>query len=62
MQTNTYNTRGFPGGSAGIKNPAMWETWVRSMGWEDALEKGTAVFWPGESHGLYIHGVTKSWT
>ena len=20
--------------------PAMWETWVRSMGWEDPLEKG----------------------
>jgi len=26
-----------------IKNPsAMWETWVRSLGWEDPLEKGTA--------------------
>ena len=26
-----------------VKNPpAMWETWVRSLGWEDALEKGTA--------------------
>ena len=24
-----------------VKNlPAMWETWVRSLGWEDALEKG----------------------
>ena len=21
---------------------AMWETWVRSLGWEDPLEKGTA--------------------
>ena len=31
----------------------MWETWVRSLGWEDALEKGTPVFWPGEFHGLY---------
>ena len=20
--------------------PAMWETWVQSLGWEDALEKG----------------------
>ena len=20
--------------------PAMWETWVRSLGWEDPLEKG----------------------
>ena len=26
-----------------VKNlPAMRETWVRSLGWEDALEKGTA--------------------
>ena len=22
--------------------PAMWETWVRSLGWEDPLEEGTA--------------------
>ena len=40
-----------------VKNlPAMWETWVRSLGWEDPLEKGntisTPVFWPGEFHGL----------
>ena len=42
MSTNVHNTRGFPGGSAGIKNPpAKWETWVRSLGWEDPLEKGT---------------------
>ena len=26
-----------------VKNPpAMWETWVRSLGWEDLMEKGTA--------------------
>ena len=26
-----------------VKNlPAMWETWVRSLGWDDALEKGKA--------------------
>ena len=24
-----------------VKNlPAMWETWVRTLGWEDPLEKG----------------------
>ena len=22
--------------------PAIWETWVQSLGWEDPLEKGTA--------------------
>ena len=26
-----------------VKNPpAMWETWDRSLGWKDPLEKGTA--------------------
>ena len=26
-----------------VKNvPAMWETWVRSLGWEDPLEVGMA--------------------
>ena len=26
-----------------VKNPpAMWVTWVRSLGWEDPLEKGKA--------------------
>ena len=26
-----------------VKNlPTMWETWVQSLGWEDALEKGMA--------------------
>ena len=24
--------------------PAMHETWVRSLGWEDRLEKGTATY------------------
>ena len=39
-----------------VKNlPAVWETWVQSLGWEDLLEKGkaTPVFWPREFHGLY---------
>ena len=24
--------------------PVMWETWVRSLGWEDPLEKGKATY------------------
>ena len=40
-----------------VKNlPAVWETWVWSLGWEDTLEKGTAthsVFRPEEFHPLY---------
>ena len=48
-----------------VKNlPAMQETWVQSLGWEDLLEKGTAtrssvLAW--RIHGLF-HGVAKSWT
>jgi len=36
--------------------PAMWETWVWSLGWENALEKGKvnhSSTWPGELYGLY---------
>ena len=40
-----------------VKNPpAVWDTWVRPLGWEDPLEKGklpAPVFRPGEFHGLY---------
>ena len=36
-----------------VKNlPAMWETWVRSLDWEDILEAGMQpplVFLPGDS-------------
>ena len=38
-----------------VKNlPVMQEIWVRTLGWEDPLEKGMAIhsrFVPGESHG-----------
>ena len=33
---------GFPGGSAVKNPPAMLETQVQSLGWEDALEKEMA--------------------
>ena len=38
--------------------PAMQETWVRSLGWEDPWRRerrkgNTPVFWPGEFHRLY---------
>ena len=40
-----------------VKNlSAMQETWTRSLGWEEPLEKGKAthsVFWPEEFYGLY---------
>ena len=43
--------------------PAMWETWVQSLGWEDSLEKGKAILssilawripWTIHSMGLQI--------
>ena len=46
--------------------PAMLETWVQSLGWEDTLEKGTATHSSSDleiSMDLYIvHGVAKSCT
>ena len=36
--------------------PAMWETWVQSLGWEYILEKGKAThssIWLEEFHELY---------
>ena len=49
-----------------VKNPpAMWETWVRSLGWEDPLEKGKAAHssilaW--RIPWTVVHGVAKSHT
>ena len=41
-----------------VKNlPAMGETWVQSVGWDDFLEKGkaipTPVFWPGHDRAIF---------
>ena len=44
----------FPGGSDGEESACDAEDWVRSLSWEDLLEKGmkpTPVLLPGESHG-----------
>ena len=62
--------KGFPGGSA-VKNlPAVQETRVQSLDWEDPLEEGmatTPVFLPRESHGqrnlvAVVHGAAQSRT
>ena len=49
-----------------VKNlPEMWETWVRSLGWEDPLEKGMAthsIVWEIPWTQATVHGVAKSWT
>ena len=38
---------GFPGDPVVKNPPAMQETWVQFLGWEDPLEKGTN--FPGEA-------------
>ena len=55
-----------------IKNPpAMWETWVLSLGLENPLGKGfffSPVFLPGDFHGqrsltgATVHGIAKNQT
>ena len=49
-----------------VKNPpAMWENWVRSLGWEDPLEKG--IGYPLQYSSLensmdcIVHGGLKEW-
>ena len=48
-----------------VKNlPAMWETWVRSLGWEDPQEKGKATHSSILAWRIpwTVHGDTKSQT
>ena len=52
-----------------VKNlPAIWETWVQLLGWEDSLEKGMVIWACILYNGLensmdcIVHGVAKSWT
>ena len=51
--------------------PAMWETWVQSLGRADPLEEGMATHssilswripWDRGAWWNTAHGVTKSWT
>ena len=49
-----------------VKNPpAMWETWVQSLGWKDSPGEGNS--YPLQYSGLenymdyIVHGVAKSW-
>ena len=44
--------KGFPGGSVVKNPPAMQETWVQSLGWEDPLGKGKATPLQGELRGI----------
>ena len=60
----------FPGGPVAKSLPAMQETWVWSLGWEDPLEEGMAIHssflawripWTEEPGGLQSRG-SHSWT
>ena len=63
-------TKGFPGGSDGKESPAVQETWVQSLGWEDPLEEGMATHssilaWRipmDRDQRATVHGVAKSQT
>ena len=55
-----------------VKNlPAVWETWVQSLGWEDPLEEGMAthssilawrILMNRGTWQTMVHGAEKSWT
>ena len=52
-----FKTQGFP--VAQLNLPAMWETWVGSLGWEDPLEKGKATH--SSILAWRIHRLDSSW-
>ena len=65
------NCMGFPGGTVVTNLPAMRETWVWALGWEDPLVEGMSTHssilaWRiPMNRGAWRatgHGVTKSWT
>ena len=67
MQTITHATH-FPGGSVVENSPAMQKTWVRSLGWEEPLQKEMATYssilawripWTEEPGGLQSMGSQK---
>ena len=62
---------GFPVAQLVKNPPAVWETWVRSLGWEDPLETGKATHssilawripWTVQSMGLQRAGHTEQLT
>ena len=57
---------GSPGGTSGKESPCQckrcrFDPWVWKIPWRRERPL-TAVFWPGEFWGLYVHGVAKSRT
>ena len=53
-----------------VENPAIWETWIQSLGWKDPLEEGITTHsnslawripWTEEPGGLQSMGL-QNWT
>ena len=69
-EENYVTTTWLPLMAQTVKNqPAIWETWVQSVGWEDSLEKGMAthssilawrIAWTEEPGGLQSTGHKES--
>ena len=71
MCSNMGGPRSFPGGSVVKNPPAVQETQVQSLGWEDPLEEGMAthsrilawrILMDRGAWQATVPGVTKSWT
>jgi len=73
LLTNDYiwivSPQGIPSGSVVNSLPAMQETWVQTLGWEDPLEKGMAthsstlawiILWTEELASYSPQGFTES--
>ena len=71
-RTDIYTTYGASLAAQMVKNlPAMRETQVQFLGWEDFQEKGMAthssilawrILWTEEPWQATVHGTAKSWT
>ena len=67
MATHSSNLGASPVAQMGKNLPAMQEIWVRSLGWEDPLEKGMATHqysclgnpMDREAQWVTVHGVAK---
>ena len=68
MWTSPSSPFDFPDGSVGKNLPAVQETWIRSLVWEDPLEKGMATHssilawripWTEEPGGLQSMGLQR---
>ena len=69
--TDSYLLRASLAAQTVKKLPAMWETWVQSLGWEDPMEEGMAthsrilswrILMDRGAWWATVHRVTKSWT